>query len=78
MANKDEVLNVVAKVLNVKPQELIEDKTLYESVGVDSTEMVELVIALSKHFKVKLETKEITKFSTPQKIVEVINSKQNQ
>ena len=37
---------------------------MQNSIGVDSTEMVESVIALEKSFGVKLNIKEITKNST--------------
>lgn len=75
MALKEEVLGVMAKILNAKKEELIEDKRLYDSLGVDSTEMVELAIALSKHFSIKIETKEISKFSTPLDIIKLIEKK---
>ena len=75
MALKEEVLGVIAKTLDVKEEELEEGKSLYDSVGVDSTEMVELVVSLGKHFGVKVETSEVTKFSSPQDIVNVIETK---
>ena len=75
MALKEEVFDKLCNVLSVKKEEIKEDAKLYDSIGVDSTEMVELVVALSKHFGVKIETNEITKFSTPLDIVGVIEKK---
>ena len=63
------------KLLKVRPEELKDDVTLQDGIGVDSTEMVETVIALEKAFNTKLSPKEITKFSTLNDIEKVINSK---
>ena len=72
---KEDVLNAIADTLDVKVEELTEDKKLYDSIGVDSTEMVELCVALGKRFGVKIETNEITKFSTPLEITQLIEKK---
>ncbi len=77
MVSKEELIKVIAEILDVGQDEVVEDKRLYDSVGVDSTEMVELAIALGKHFGVKIENKEISKFSTPLEIVEIINKKKS-
>ncbi len=62
-------------MLKVKIEELKDASTLVESIGVDSTEMVESVIALEKSFGVKLSPKEITKNSTINDIANNIQSK---
>jgi acyl carrier protein len=75
MAFKDDVVNAIADILDVKAEELTADKKLYDSIGVDSTEMVELCVSLSKRFNVKIATNEITKFSTPLEITQLIEEK---
>jgi acyl carrier protein len=72
---KEKIKNVLVKLLKVKPEELQDDVKLYDGIGVDSTEMVETVIALEKEFGTKLSPKEITKFSTINDIEKVIQSK---
>ena len=72
---KDQIRDILAKLLKVKPDELKDDINLQDSIGVDSTEMVETVIALEKAFSTKLSPKEITKFSTINDIEKVIQSK---
>jgi acyl carrier protein len=72
---KDKIKNVLVKLLKVKPEELKDDVSLQDSIGVDSTEMVETVIALSKEFNVKLSPKDVTKFSTISEIEKAIQSK---
>ena len=75
MGLKDEVIDLLAKTLDVGKDELVEDKKLYDSIGVDSTEIVELSVALGKHFEVKIEANEVTKFSTPLEIAALIAKK---
>lgn len=72
---KEEVLNLICNTLDIKREELKDGQKLYDSIGVDSTEMVELVITLNKHFGIKIETNEITKFSTPEEIVAAVEKK---
>lgn len=75
MEIKEKVKEVMVSLLKIRPEELKDDVKLYDGIGVDSTEMVELVIALEKAFSTKLSPKEITKFSTINDIEKVIQSK---
>ena len=75
MDTKAKIKEVLADLLKVKIEELKDASTLVESIGVDSTEMVESVIALEKSFGVKLSPKEITKNSTINDIANNIQSK---
>ncbi|MBN2120614.1 MAG: acyl carrier protein [Candidatus Omnitrophica bacterium] len=72
---KEQVMDLIARTLEVSKDELSETEKLYDSIGVDSTEMVEMVVALNKHFGVKIETNEVTKYSTPLQIVESVQTK---
>ncbi|MDD5432456.1 MAG: acyl carrier protein [Candidatus Omnitrophica bacterium] len=75
MDTKQKIKDCLVKLLKVRPEELRDDLSLLESIGVDSTEMVETVIALEKEFSTKLSPKEITKSSTINDIVKVVESK---
>jgi len=75
METKAKIKELLVKLLRVKPEELKDDLNLADGIGVDSTEMVETVIALEKEFGTKLNPKEITKFSTINDIEKVIQSK---
>jgi acyl carrier protein len=72
---KATVKDTLVNLLKIKPEELQDDVKLYDGIGVDSTEMVEFVIALEKAVGKKLSPKEITKFSTINEIEKVIQSK---
>ena len=74
---KDKIRGILANLLRVKPEEFKDDVSLQDSIGVDSTEIVETVIALEKNFNTKLSTKEITKFCTINDIEKLIQSKLN-
>jgi len=76
MDTKSKIKEVLANLLKVKSEELKDDIALQDSIGVDSTEMVESVIAFEKAFDIKLSPKEVTKFSTINDIEKVIISKQ--
>ena len=75
MALKEEVIGFICETFEVKQEEVKEDQKLYDSIGIDSTEVVELVVGLKKKFEVPLETDEVTKFSTPLEIVTTIEKK---
>lgn len=75
MEIKSKVRDTLVNLLRVKPEELKDDVSLQDSIGVDSTEMVETVIALEKTFGTKLSAKEITKFCTLNDIEKIIQSK---
>jgi acyl carrier protein len=75
MALKDDVVNAIAEILDVNASELTENEKLYDSIGVDSTEMVELCVSLGKKFGIKIATNEITKSSTPLEITALIEKK---
>ncbi|MDD5505939.1 MAG: acyl carrier protein [Candidatus Omnitrophica bacterium] len=72
---KAKTREVLSNLLKVKADALKDNVSLQESIGVDSTEMVESVIALEKAFGVKLSPKEITKSSSMDDIATVIQAK---
>jgi acyl carrier protein len=51
------------------------DEKLSDSLGVDSTEMVNVILSLEKKFGVHINDKQITKFSSLRDIIAVIESK---
>ncbi|MHB8155607.1 MAG: acyl carrier protein [Candidatus Omnitrophota bacterium] len=75
MDTKTRIKQDLSNLLKVKIEELKDEVSLINSIGVDSTEMVEIVIALEKVFTVKLSPKEITKNSTINDIVSNIQLK---
>ena len=76
MDTKTKIKEVLVNLLKVKIEELRDEVSLQDSISVDSTEMVESVIALEKAFAIKLNPKEISKYSSINDIEKVILSKQ--
>jgi acyl carrier protein len=75
MSAEQDVKDIIAKTLNVGMEKIKLDEKLIDSLGVDSTEMVDLVVALEKKFGVKFEAKQVTKFSTPSQIIILVEGK---
>ncbi len=69
---KNTIRSVLAQVLKVPPEQLADDLSLRDSVGVDSTEMVEAVIALERAFGTELAITEVTKTSSINDIAQLI------
>lgn len=75
MSLEQEVKNTIAETLTVNAAEIETDKKLYDSLSVDSTEIVDLRVAMEKKFNIKIASGELTKFSTPREIVTLIENK---
>jgi acyl carrier protein len=67
-----EILN---KVLDVKPDEIELEESLERSLGVDSTEMVEITVGLKKALGIQLADNEIKKSHSFNQIVGILKSK---
>ena len=78
MAIEQEVKEVIVQTLSVQPEEVKLDEKLYDSLGIDSTEIVDLRVALEKKFAIKIEAQEITKNSSPKEIANLIEGKKGQ
>ncbi|MCP4653400.1 MAG: acyl carrier protein [Candidatus Omnitrophica bacterium] len=77
MSMKEEIIDLIAKTLDVGSDEIKEGVSLYDGVGVDSTEMVELSIAIGKHIGITLSPGEVTNKNTPNEIIEIVEKKKN-
>ena len=77
MSIEQDVKDVIVQTLNVKESEIKIDQGLSDCLALDSTEMVDLTVALEKKLGVKFQAKEITKFSSPRDIINAIESKRN-
>lgn len=64
MAVEDSVKEVFKDVLDIGPEEIKADDKLENELGVDSTEMVELTVALKKKFELNIENNAFSKSST--------------
>jgi len=75
MEIRETIRDILVKVLKVKPGEIQDEVPLYDGLGVDSTEMVEVIILLGKTFGREITPKEVNKFSSLNDIEKVVRTK---
>ena len=72
---EQKVKNLFNKVLDIAPEEVKPDEKLSDSLGIDSTEMVEISVGLKKEFSVSIADNEIKKTHTFNEIIGILKSK---
>jgi acyl carrier protein len=77
MSIEQGVRELIIEILSVQPEEIKMDEKMSESLGVDSTEMVNVILALEKKFDVHMNDKQITKFSSIRDIITLIEDKRD-
>jgi acyl carrier protein len=75
MSVEQGVREIIIEILSVQPEEIKMDEKLSDSLGVDSTEMVNVILALEKKFDLHINEKQITKNSSVRDIITLIESK---
>ncbi len=66
---------IFKKVLDIKENEIIPDAKLETSLGIDSTEMVEISVAIKKGLGVALKDNELKKTHSFNEIVAILKTK---
>lgn len=74
---EQKVKSILKKVLDIAPEKIKADARLDESLGIDSTEMVEIFVAIKKEFGIPLKDNELKKTHSLNEIVAIINSKKS-
>ena len=67
--------SIFKKVLDIKETEIVPGARLDESLGIDSTEMVEIFVVIKKEFGVALKDNELKKTHSFNDIVGIIKNK---
>ena len=75
LAVEDKVKNIFKKVLDIDPRGIKSLTPLAQSLGIDSTEMVEISVGLKKEFNVSIADNELKKTHTFEDIVKILKSK---
>lgn len=75
MAVEQKVKEVLKKVLDIKESEIVPGAKLDESLGIDSTEMVEISVAIKKEFGIPLKDNELKKTHSFSDIVAIVKAK---
>ena len=69
------IKNIFKKVLDIKPEEIKSDAKLDQSLGIDSTEMVEIAVGIKKEFNLPIADNELKKTHSFSEIVNILKSK---
>lgn len=77
METAEIIRDTVISLLKLRPNEINLDSRLYEDLSMDSTEMVEIAIALEKKFNVKLTAREIPRSATVNDLAKIIEGKKS-
>lgn len=72
---EERLKNVLKQVLDIKESEIVPGAKLDDSLGIDSTEMVEISVAVKKEFSVQLKDNELKKTQSFNEIAAILISK---
>jgi len=72
------IKELFVKLFDMKPEEVTLKANLNDDLGMDSTEMVELIVALEKEFKIGIEDGEITNKHCVSDVVRIVEDKLKQ
>jgi acyl carrier protein len=72
---ENKVKAIFKKVLDIKENEIIPGSKMDESLGIDSTEMVELSVVIKKELGVNLKDSELKKTHSFNEIIEILKTK---
>jgi len=75
VAVEETVKEIFNQVLDVKPEEIQPESIIEESLGVDSTEMVEISVSIKKALNIELADNELKKSHSFNDIVEILKTK---
>ena len=67
--------SILKKVLDIKESEIVPGAKLDESLGIDSTEMVEISVVIKKEFGISLKGDELKKTHSFNDIVAILRIK---
>lgn len=74
---EERIKKLFVKLFDVRPDELTSEANLNDDLGMDSTEMVELTLALEKEFKIKIRDGEITNEHSVGDVLRIVENKLN-
>lgn len=72
---ENKVKAIFKKVLDIKESEIVPGSKIDESLGIDSTEMVEISVVIKKELGVNLAASELKKTHSFNEIIAILKSK---
>jgi acyl carrier protein len=71
----EKVRNILVESLTLEPEEVTPESNLRTDLEMDSTEVVELVVALEQDFDIKISDGEITNRQSVGEVVKIVRGK---
>ena len=71
----DEVSKIIADTLEIDVKEVKAESNLIADLGMESLDLVDLVVAFEEKYKVQIDDKDVKKLQTVQDIVTYIETK---
>ena len=71
----DEVSKIIADTLEIDVKEVKAESNLIADLGMESLDLVDLVVAFEEKYKVQIDDKDVKKLQTVQDIVTYIENK---
>jgi len=75
MSTEERVKKILMGI-GIGENEIAPEKTLRDQLGVDSAEMVEIVVALEKEFNIKIPAEKVGELKTVQDIINFVEGKE--
>lgn len=71
---KDKILEIISEECNINIYELDDDSSFIEDLGLDSIQLMELVMILEEEFEIEMDEDDITSIETIGDVIEYINN----
>ncbi len=72
MTAAERVKKVLVRDIGIKESEIVPNATLREQLGVDSTEMVEIIVGIEKEFNIQISDSKVEKLKTIQDLINLV------
>lgn len=74
MDEMEKLKQIIARVLNVDPNEITPDSTFIEDLGADSLDVFQIVTELEEEFQITIPQEKVEKIKTAGEAVELIRN----
>lgn len=75
---RGKLIEMIADILEVEPEEIQDDTDLVEELDADSMMALEILAGVEKKFQIKIPEEDLQKFTSLKNIISVIEEKSNE
>ncbi len=70
----EKLVQIIAEVLNVDPDEITMDTTFLDDLGADSLDIYQIIMGIEEEFDIEIDAEEAENVSTVEEAVELIKN----